>query len=124
MRSPAFAASEAPQRLQVVEKFFNRAIRRQHLRQLVLPLRQRVGHHRQCVAPCLPVLFQRALDARLHADDESPVIFELILRAKYLRLRRVHLRDIGVEPLRSSSLTGRCCALVVSRSMMSSSRAW
>ena len=43
-------------------------------------------------------LLQRALNARLHADDEPAVVLEFILLAEHLRLRRVHLRDIGFEP--------------------------
>ncbi len=75
-------------------------------------------------APAGLRLLERALNARLDADDEAAVVLELVLRAEDLRLRRVHLRDVGLEAPSSASLTGRCCALVVSRSMITSSWRW
>ncbi len=43
-------------------------------------------------------IFKRPLHPRLQADDEAPIILKLILRAKDLRLRRVHLRHISLQP--------------------------
>jgi hypothetical protein len=40
-----------------------------------------------------------ALHARLQADDEAAIVLELVLLAEDLRLRRVHLRDVGLKAL-------------------------
>src|SRR5260370_82392 len=45
-------------------------------------------------------LFQRALNARLHADDETAIVLEFVLRSEYLGLGRVHQRDVRLEPLK------------------------
>ena len=68
---------------------------------------------------------KRPLNARLHADDESTIILKFVLRAEDLRLRRVHLLHVSIQP-RASVLRspGVCCALVVSRSMIRSSWRW
>ena len=99
MRIPPLRRERLAQHLQVVEKLFHRAVGGQHLRQLVLPLRQRVGHHRHCGAGRAR-FFKRPLHPRLHADDEAPVILKLVLLAEDLRLGRVHLRHISLEPRR------------------------
>ena len=102
MRIPPCVGERLAQSLQVVEKVLHRAILRQHLRQLVVAARQRERRHRQRAARGsvnLTRLLQRALDARLQADDEAPIVLELVLRTEDLRLRRVHLRDIRAQPL-------------------------
>jgi hypothetical protein len=45
----------------------------------------------------LSAFLERALDARLKTDDETAIVLELILRAKDLRLRCVHLRYIRAK---------------------------
>ena len=93
------------QRLQVIDKFLDGAIGRQYLRQLVLAARERVGRDGKRFAGAwrlrrlLQRAPQRALDARLDADDEAAIVLELILRAEDLPLRRVHLRHVSFEPV-------------------------
>ena len=99
MRMPSLRGERGAQRFEVVEKLLHRAVGGQHLRELVLPARQRVGRHRHGRAGVRARLLERALNARLDADDEAAVVLELVLRAEDLRLGRVHLRDIGLEPL-------------------------
>ena len=40
---------------------------------------------------------QCALDAGFEADGEAAIVLKLVLLAEYLRLRRVHQRDVGVQ---------------------------
>ncbi len=98
----AIRSQRGAQRLQIVDEILHRAVGRQRLRQLVLAARQRVGHHGQSDARSsmrFARFLQRALDARLEADDEAAVVLELVLRAEDLRLGRVHLRDVGAQAL-------------------------
>src|ERR1700692_2088917 len=61
------------QHLKVAEKILYRAVSRQYLRQLFVSARQGVRSNRHGStggAKALPSKFERALNARLHADDE------------------------------------------------------
>jgi hypothetical protein len=82
--------------------------RGQHLRQLVLALRKRVGHHGQQAGRGMRLagLFQRPLNSRLEANNEAAIVLELVLRPEDLRLGRVHLGHVGLRRSSNASLTG------------------
>ena len=86
------------QQFEIAQQFIHRGIGRQHLGQLLVTLRQRIGHHRQRGANRAGLL-QRALNAGLEADDKTAVVLELVLRTEDLRLRRMHQGDVGIQPL-------------------------
>ena len=99
----AIGGQRGAQRFQIVEKLLHGAVGGQHLGQLFLPLRQRVGGDRQELAPRrLPGMLHGPLNPRLEADDEAAIVLELVLLAEDLRLRRVHLRHVGLQAARAA----------------------
>src|ERR1019366_7581644 len=96
----AMRGQRSAQHLQIAKKILDRTVCRKHLCQLFVSARQRErrhGHSSTEATKALPGKVQRALNARLHADDEPPIVFELILLAEDLRLRRMHLRNVSLQ---------------------------
>ena len=96
----AIGGQRGAQSFEIVEKFVHRAVGGQHLGELVLALRQGVGRDGQARARAwagCSIWIERALDARLEADDEAAIVLELVLLAEDLRLGRVHLRHVGLR---------------------------
>ena len=101
----AIVLEGSTQCFQVANEVRDRAVSRQGLCQFIVCLRQRVWHHGQRRAFTAGML-HRPAHTRLHADDEAPVVLVLVLLAEDLRLRRVHLRNVGLETSQQLSAHG------------------